>query len=256
MKLIDRKYINLVYEFSVSDFKLREQGTVLGFIWTLLHPLLMFGILYMLFAKRLGVGIEHYGIYLLIGILHWNFFSTATTQGLKSIMMRREMLRNICIPMTAIVISSVLTVFISFMFEMVILVGFLLFLKIGFSAAMLLFPVIVLIQLLLIIGISLVLSCLNVYFKDMQHIWDILLRIGFFLTPIFYPISMFVSKAKMSLYLLNPLTQFIVFARDVLLYKKLPSFISVFSIFLCVVFLFATAYIIFKKLEDGIMERI
>jgi lipopolysaccharide transport system permease protein len=256
MRVLDKKYINLVYELAVSDFKLREQGTVLGFIWTLLNPLLMLGLLYMLFAKRIGIGVEHYGIYLLIGILHWNLFSTATTQGLQSIMMKRETLRNIRIPGTAVVIGSVATVFISFILEMVILIGFLSFSKVGFSTAMFSFPLILVAQLILIAGLSLVLSCLNVYFKDMQHIWGVLLKMGFFLTPIFYPVPMFIPSAKAAIYSLNPMTQIIVFARDALIYKKAPSLAGFLFLFVSVSVIFAVAYFIFKKLEDGIIERI
>lgn len=256
MKIFDRKYVKLVYELTLFNFKLRDQGTFLGFIWTLLHPFLMLTILYMLFSKRLGRGIDHYEIYLLIGIIQWNFLSVGTNEGLKSIMNNRTILRNICIPRTAIIVSSVLAVAISFSLELLVLGGFILFSGLNFSLAILFLPLVILIQLLLVIGISLVLACFNVYFKDTAYIWNILLKIGFFTTPIFYSIPMFISKAKMTAYFLNPMTQLMIFARQIILSKTPPPLINMLLVFLVILVILIVGYLIFKKLEDGIIERL
>lgn len=256
MKIFNRKYINLVRELTFFNFKLRDQGTVLGFMWTLLHPFLMLTILYMLFSKRLGRGIEHYEIYLLIGIIQWNFLNIGTNEGLKSIMNNRSVLCNIYISRTAIVLGSVLAVFISFLLELLVLGGFIVFSGLGFSPAILFLPFLILIQLLLVISISLVLSCLNVYFRDTAHIWNIILKIGFFTTPIFYSIPMFISKAKMTAYFLNPMTQLIIFARQIILSKTPPPFMNMLLVFLAVLIILVVCYSVFKKLEDGIIERL
>jgi len=256
MKISNRKYINLVRELTFFNFKLRDQGSVLGFIWTLLHPFLMLTILYMLFSKRLGRGIEHYEIYLLIGIIQWNFLSTATNEGLKSIISSRSVLRNVNISRTAIVLGSVLGVFISFLLELLVLGGFIVFSGLGYSPAILFLPFVILIQLVLVVSISLVLACLNVYFKDTGHIWNILLKIGFFTTPIFYSIPMFISKAKMTAYFLNPMTQLIIFMRQIILSKTSPPLINMLFVFSAVLIVLAVCYLIFKKLEDGIIERL
>ncbi len=256
MKIFDRKYSNLLRELTLFNFKLRDQGTVLGFIWTLLHPFLMLTILYMLFSKRLGKGIEHYEIYLLIGIIQWNFLSTGTNEGLKSIMNNRSILRNIYIFRTAVVVSSVLAVAISFLLELLVLGGFIIFSGLGFSLAMLFLPFVILIQLLLIISISLALSCLNVHFRDTGHIWNVILKIGFFTTPIFYSVPMFISKPKMAAYYLNPMTQLMIFARQIILSKTAPPLINMLLVFLAVLVLLVICYSIFKKLEDSIIERL
>jgi len=256
MKIFDRKYINLVRELTFFNFKSRDQGTVLGFAWTLLHPFLMLTILYMLFSKRLGRGIDHYEIYLLIGIIQWNFLSTGTNEGLKSILNSRSVLRNVYIARTAVVLSPVLSVFLSFLLELLILGGFILFSGLGFSPAVLFLPFVILIQLLLVISISLVLSCLNVYFKDTGHIWNILLKIGFFTTPVFYTIPMFISKAKMNAYFMNPMTQLMIFMRQIILSKTPPSLVNMLLVFLAVLIVLAACYSIFKRLEDGVIERI
>lgn len=256
MKIFNRKYINLVRELTFFNFKLRDQGTVLGFIWTLLYPFLMFTILFMLFSKRLGRGIEHYEIYLLIGIIQWNFLNSGTSEGLKSIMNNRPVLRNINISRIAVVASSVLAVFISFLLELLVLGGFIVFSGLGFSPAILILPFVILIQLLLVISISLLLACFNVYFKDTGHIWNILLRIGFFTTPVFYTIPMFISKGKLSAYFLNPMTQIMIFTRQIILSKTPPPFMNMFLVFLAVLIVLAGCYLIFKKLEDGIIERL
>jgi lipopolysaccharide transport system permease protein len=245
-----------VRELTFFNFKLRDQGTFLGFIWTLLYPFLMLTILYMLFSKRLGRGIEHYEIYLLIGIIQWNFLSTATNEGLKSIISSRSVLRNVNISRTAIVLGSVLGVFISFLLELLVLGGFIVFSGLGYSPAILFLPFVIFIQLLLVVSISLVLSCLNVYLKDTGHIWNILLKIGFFTTPIFYSIPMFISKAKMTAYFLNPMTQLIIFMRQIILSKTPPPLTNMLFVFSAVLIVLAVCYLIFKKLEDGIIERL
>lgn len=255
MKPSGRKYINLVREFCIAEIKLREEGTILGFIWTLLYPFLMLLILYMLFSKRLGRGIEHYEIYLLIGILHWEFFSKSTSESLKSLISKRQILLNAYLPKTALILSSILVVFISFLFELIILGGFLIVSGVGFSEKILFFPFVVLIELLLIIAVSLVLSCLNVYFRDITHFWNVLLRIGFFLTPIFYPIPKLISEEKRWIYLLNPMTQIIIFARDILLFKREPSFMRMFFFFSFVLVILIASCLIFKKLKYDILEK-
>jgi lipopolysaccharide transport system permease protein len=256
MKVFNRKYIDLVRELAVFNFKFKDQGTVLGFLWTLIHPFLMLVILYMLFSKRLGRGIEHYEIYLLIGIIQWNFMNTGTGEGLKSLMDNRLVLRNIYIPRTAIVVSSVLGVFISFVIELLILSGMVVFSGIGLSAAMFVLPLVVLIQLILITGLSLVLACLNVYFRDMGHIWNIVLKIGFFVTPVFYSIPMFISKTKMTAYFLNPMTQLMIFMRQIMLSKEIPPVRDMILVLFAVLIIFAVCYWIFKKMEDDIVERL
>ena len=256
MKIFNSKYINLVRELTFFNFKSRDQGTVLGFVWTLLHPFLMLTILYMLFSKRLGRGVDHYEIYLLIGIIQWNFLSSGTNEGLKSILSSRSVLRNVYIARTAVVLSSVLAVFLSFLLELLILGCFIAFSGLGFSPAILFLPLVILIQLLLVISISLVLSCLNVYFKDTAHIWNILLKIGFFTTPVFYTIPMFISKTKMNAYFMNPMTQLMIFMRQIILFKTPPSLINMLFVFLAVLIVLAVCYLIFKRLEDGVIERI
>jgi len=256
MKDVKRQYINIVREFVIAGFKLRTGGALLGFIWTLLHPLSMLIILYMLFSRRLGSNIEHYGIFLLIGILHWNFFSRATVSSLRSIMSKRIILRNIYIPPTAVVAGSILEVCLSFLLELCILAGLIVFSGLGFSSAIVWFPLVILIQLLLIGGISLLLSCLNVYFNDVEYIWDIVLKLGFFVVPIFYDPAMFISKGKLAFYLMNPLTQIVIFARDILLFKRAPNLINMLYVFLFVLLIFFICYAIFKKFEDAIVERL
>lgn len=256
MAFIDRRYVNIVREFTIAGLKLRAGGAVMGFAWTLLHPLAILAIMYMLFSKRIGSGIEHYEIFLLIGILHWNFFSKATSVSMKSIIYKRMMLRNISMPRTSVVVASIIEVFISFLFELVVLGAFIVISGIGFSAAVAFLPFVILIQLILVIGVSLLLSCLNVYFRDIDYIWDIALKIGLFVTPIFYSPSMFISDAKMRLYLLNPLTQIIIFSRDILLFKKMPDLSSVLYMFAVVLVIFLICYAIFKRFEDNIVERI
>lgn len=223
MKVEGRQYWNLMREFTICGFKIRDQGSVLGFLWTLLHPLLLLVVLYLLFRERLGSSIPHFRIYLLIGIIHWSFFSTATTKTVTSITQRRELVGNIYFPREILVISDVGTVIISFVLELGVLFGFVIVDGIPVRVAWLALPLVAFLQGLLIVGVGLFLAAAQVFVRDIERIWTIVLRIGFFLVPIFYDVAMIRDDLHRRIYLLNPLARFMEFSRSILIDGRLPD---------------------------------
>src|SRR5579871_4476279 len=125
-RLFSKQYRALLAELVRTDFKLRYQGSVLGYAWSLLRPLLIFLILYLVFVKflKLGTGVPHYPVYLLLGVVIWNFFSEMTMQGLGSIVGRGDLIRKIRIPRWIIVLSSSLSALINFFLNLVVIVIF------------------------------------------------------------------------------------------------------------------------------------
>jgi len=248
-----KRYLNLTKSLSVSEFKLRDQGTVLGFLWTLLYPLSMFLVLYVIFSKWMGTHVENFPSYLLVGIVLWNFFTTSTTNALDIITRKAQLVKNLNFPKTILVISSVLSIFMSFLLEFGILLIFLVFLGIRYTPAILYFPVIIIIELTFALAVSFFLASFHVYYRDIKRIWAILVMLGFFLTPIFYPLSI-ISQAKQKIMLLNPMLHIITSARDCLLYQKQPPIVSLCIVLLAGIVLLGLGYFVFRKMEDKFAE--
>lgn len=198
----------------VSDMKLRYQASMLGYLWTILRPLAIFSILYLVFAKfiKLGSGVPYYAVYLLLGIVFWGFFLEMTTQGLQSIVARAPLLRRINFPRYVVVLSVGAYVLISFALNLVVLAVFMIFQRVPVRVEILyLIPLFVE---LLAVGLSVTffLSAFYVRFRDIDYIWQVLMQGAFYITPILYPLSL-VPERWARLLLLNPMAQIIQDAR-------------------------------------------
>lgn len=201
----------LLKELTKTDFKLRYQGSVLGYLWALLRPLMMFAILYIVFAKLLKFGgdIPHYPVYLLVGTTIWSFFTECTGQGIQAIVQRGELLRKICFPKYIVVVSATLTAVINLLINLVVIVIFALLDGIAPSWTWLLVPVVLLELYVLALGISFLLGAINVKYRDITSIWDVCIQALFYAVPIIYPITMVASanETAAKIILLDPIAQ-------------------------------------------------
>ncbi len=197
-----------------TDFKLRYQGSLLGYAWSLLQPLFFFVILYLVFSfLKVNQGIPHYPVYLLIGIVLWTFFREMTTQSLTSIVGRGALIRKVRIPRWIIILSSSISATISLGFNLLILLAFLLINHVDLLMTSLWFPLILVEVYIFAVGCSLFLSALYVKYRDVSYIWDVLLQGGFYLIPIIYPISKITNLTFQKIIMINPMSQTIQGAR-------------------------------------------
>lgn len=205
----------LLSELVRTDFKLRYQGSVLGYAWSLLRPLLLFVILYIVFVKflKLGGSIPHYPVYLLIGIVIWNFFLEMTSQSLGSIVGRGDLIRKIKIPRWMIVFSSSISATINLLLNLVVIIIFMILNKVDLLATTIWLPLILLEVYIFALGLSLFLSAAFVKYRDINYIWEVILQAGFYVTPILYPLSLITNIDLQKLILLNPMAQAIQDAR-------------------------------------------
>ena len=199
----------LLAELVRTDFKLRYQGSFLGYAWSLLRPLFMFAILYIVFVRvfPLGKGIPHYPVYLFTGIVLWNFFLEMTVQSLGSIVGRGDLIRKIRIPRWIIVFSSSISALINLGLNLLVLAVFMFLNHVDLMRTILLAPLLLAELYLFALGVSLFLAALFVKFRDVSYIWDVLLQAGFYLTPILYPLSKVNNLLFEKLILLNPVAQ-------------------------------------------------
>ena len=221
----------LLRELVVTDFRLRYQSSALGYLWSLLRPLFLFVILYLIFAVFLGIGrdIPHWPIALLLGIVLWNFFTEVTSGGLNAVVSRGSLMRKLSFPRYIVVISGTISAFINLLLSMVIIAIFMIIDGVELSWTMLLFPLIVIQLFIFSLGMAFFLGALNVKFRDTKYIWEIVSRGMFYASAILYPISRIVEKsheAAVSL-LISPAAQTIQDARYLLITHDVPTMFSI-----------------------------
>jgi ABC-2 type transport system permease protein len=212
-EVFTRKNRILLNELTKTDFKLRYQGSVLGYLWALIRPMLLFGILYLVFAKflRFGDEIPFYPVYLLTGTVLWSFFTECTNQGIQSLIIRSGLMRKIFFPKWIIVLSATTTALINLGINLLVVVIFALASGVSFSLSWLLVPILILELYLLSIGLALFLGSINVKYRDVGSIWEVLLQALFYAVPIIYPLSLVVSYNDFAakILMLNPIAQVI-----------------------------------------------
>ena len=257
----------LLKELTKTDFKLRYQGSVLGYLWALLRPLMMFAILYIVFAKLLKIGndIPHYPVYLLCGTTMWSFFTECTSQGIQAIVNRGDLIRKICFPKYIVVVSATLTAVINMLINLVVVIIFALINGVTPSLSWLLVPLSLLELYCLSLGLALLLGSINVKYRDITSIWDVLVQALFYAVPIIYPISMVANTSVLAakVILLNPISQAIQDIRYNLITTEsittwnfgLNDFLKILPIIL-VVFLLIFASFYFRKKSKFFAEDI
>jgi len=213
--VFSKKNRALLAELVRTDFKLRYQGSALGYAWSLLRPLMIFIILYVVFVKflKIGNGVPHFPVYLLLGIVLWNFFSEMTAQSLGSIVGRGDLIRKIRIPRWIIVLSSSISALINLFLNLVVVTAFLFINHVDLLRTTLWLPLILLEVYIFALGISLFLSAAFVKYRDIGYIWEVILQAGFYLTPILYPLAKITNLTFQKLIMLNPMAQAVQDAR-------------------------------------------
>jgi ABC-2 type transport system permease protein len=212
----------LLSEMVRTDFKLRYQNSILGYLWSLLKPLLLFAILYTVFTQflRIGRGIPNYPISLLLGLVLWNFFTEATSGALRSIVSKGGLIRKINIPRYLIPVASIASAFINMLLNLVVVFIFVLFANDTPLSLMsvIIFPLLLLQLVVFVTAIGFFLAAAYVKFRDIEHIWEVAKQALFYTAPIIYPLSLIPSEMIQKVLLLNPLAQIIQDSRAVITY--------------------------------------
>lgn len=254
----------LLRELVKTDFKLRYQGSMLGMVWSVLKPLMLFAVMYVVFVRflRFGAGIPHFAVSLLLAQTLWSFFQESTSQGMRAIVDRGDLLRKINFPRYIVVISSTVSAFINLLISLVVVLIFMIINGVELRLTILLFPLIVIELYIFALAVAFLLSTLYVKFRDIGHIWDVVMQIWFYVTPIIYPLSQIISMsgfglvvAKLML-IVNPMAQIIQDARYVLVTTQTETIwntvgvgtplLKIIPIVLTLV-LFAIGVVVFRK---------
>lgn len=249
---------SLIRELVVSEFKLKYQNSVLGYLWSLLRPLMMFGVLYVVFTKviRIGTDVPFYPVYLLLGLVIWTFFVEATNNGMNAITGRGDLVRKVSIPKYTIVVSTTLSAFVNFSLNLIVVIIFMVFNRVPVSFDALLFIPLAVEMFIFSLGLAFFLSAVFVKYRDIGHMWEVILQVLFYATPIIYTFNIVPSQFA-KLVSISPLTQIIQDARAALItpetltvagvfdnpyFRLVPIFISVAMLVLGVVYFQSQSY--------------
>jgi len=213
-----RYSVILLRELVRTDFKIRYQNSILGYVWSLLRPLMIFLILYVVFTKFLKVGdnVAHYPVYLLLGILYWNFFVEVTMGGVTAVVGKGDLLRKINFPKYVIILSVALAALINLGLTSIVIAIFMIAGHVAVTwQALLLIPL--LLELIIVaVSVAFFISAAYVKYRDVSYIWEVVIQGAFYATPILYPLTRIPHVAAKFL-ILNPMAQIIQDSRYVLI---------------------------------------
>lgn len=248
-------YREMVYMLVRRDLQGRYQASVLGFLWTLISPLLQFAVYAFVFSVVLPSDIDKYYIYLFVAFIPWLFLASSVPAGSMCIVSQSNLVQKIYFPRIVLPISSTLTNFVTMLLSEIVVFVALLFSGVGLSIHVIALPIVMLVQLMFVLGIVLILSALTVYFRDLAHIMEIITMTWFYITPIVYPPKMLQDNFPLVL-TLNPMAGIISSYRDILYYQQWPQFSSLTLAVLLGVATMVLGTVVFQRLQRGFAEEL
>ena len=238
-----------------KEIRGKYKGSFLGVLWSFLNPLLMVLVYAIVFPYIMRVSVPNYLIFLIVGVIPWNFFVTCITTGCNCVWMNGGIIKKVYFPREILPISVVAAGLINFLISCIIILLFVIFGGIGISLQILWLPLITIIQSALSLGLLFILSAINVYVRDIEYLVAFLLNLVFYATPILYTADMFPEGIRWVLYL-NPMTHLVDAYRSIFYLKEVPNLSSLLYIAVLAFVILVIGYAVFKKLEKGFAEEV
>lgn len=242
------KYRWLLQELISRDLKVKYRRSFLGYLWSILNPLLMMAILTVVFSRMFRFEIANYPVYLLAGQLIFTFFVEATTVSMQSVLSGASLIKKVYLPKLIFPLSKTLSGLVNLGFSLVALFIVVLATGTGFHITLVLLPLFLVYVFVFTMGVSLLVSTLVVFFRDTQYLYGLFLTALNYLTPIFYPVSM-LPQWLQELMVVNPMYNYITMFRKIILYGQWPT---LWEHGVCIAFSIGTlvlGYYVFKKKE-------
>ena len=247
-------YREMIFSLVRRDLKGRYKGSVLGFLWTFLNPLLQLVVYTLVFSVIMRNGIEDYYLYLFVALVPWIFFSTSVTGGSSSVWAQQDMVKKIYFPREVLPIEFVTSQFVNMLLSLLVVLVVLLVSGKGINpVAFLCLPVIMVVEYMLALGIALIVSAATVYLRDLEYLLSIITMAWQFLTPVMYSVDQ-VPAELMPIFMLNPMTPVIIAYRDILYYKEVPQLGTLVQAAVLGVGLMTIGFIVFRKLQRRFAE--
>lgn len=249
------EYRTMISSLIKRDLRGRYKGSALGFAWTFLNPLLQLVVYTIVFSQIMRAGIEDYYLFLFVALIPWIFFNSSVAGGTTCIINQKDMVSKIYFPREILPIAHVTCQLVNMLLSFIVVFVVLLLSGKGVSlVALAYFPIIVLAEYLLAISITMIVSALTVYLRDLEHIITIITMAWQFLSPVMYSIDMVPEKMR-EIFYLNPMTPIIVAYRDILYYKKAPELATLLHGFIFSVVLLVVGWFVFGRLKKHFAEE-
>ncbi len=249
-------YREMIFSLVKRDLKGRYKGSALGFFGTFLNPLLQLAVYTMVFSTIMRSGIEDYYLFLFVALIPWIFFSTSLTGGASCIMAQQDMVKKIYFPREVLPVAYVTSQFVNMLLSFIVI-----FIVLFFSghflqpAAVLCLPLIMIIEYILALGFTMVMSAVTVYIRDLEYILGIFTMAWQFLTPVMYPIEQVPEQIRI-VFSFNPMTYIITAYRDILYYGKMPRLETLLSAVIIGGIMLVTGWTVFFRLQKRFVEEI
>jgi ABC-2 type transport system permease protein len=220
-----RRFANLTWTLASTDFRLKFFGSALGYIWQLMRPLLLFGIIYLVFAEfvKLGDEVRFYPVVLLSGVILFTFYAEATGAAVTSVLDREGLLRKIRFPRLVIPTASVLTAVFNLGLNLVVVLIFMLASGVEPHSSWIQAPLLIGALIVLAQGLAMLVSALYVRYRDIRPIWEVALQMTFYATPLLYPIESVSDETAQKLLMINPLAAIVQQFRHAVIDPSAPS---------------------------------
>jgi len=238
-----------------KDIRGKYKGSFLGVLWSFINPLLMTLVYAIVFPFILRNSQPNYVTFIVIGILPWTFFTTVVSQGTYCVLGNAQIIKKVYFPREILPISVATSGLVNLFIALPIILAFCIFSGLGLTWNILLFPVIALTQFILLLGIVLITSAINVYIRDAEYIIQFFVSMLFYGTPVLYSATLFPEQFRWILSL-NPMCTIINSYRDIFYYQQLPNFAMLGIVFLFSLLLLIIGVQVFKKLEKGFAEEV
>lgn len=249
-------YRHMINGLVKRDLRGRYKGSVLGFLWTFINPLMQLVVFTMVFSVIMRAGYEQYYLFLFVALIPWLFFSTSIQDGAICILREKDLIKKIYFPREVMPVAAVSGCFVNMLLTFIIIFIALFVSGRGVNPLALLYlPLVMIVEYILCLGIALIVSGLTVYFRDLQYILGIVTMALQYLTPVMYGADMVPQQYKVLFYL-NPMTPIISIYRDILYWKVIPDIGTLLYSTVLGVICVVAGYFIFNKLQKGFAENV
>lgn len=254
-------YREMIFSLVRKDLRGRYKGSILGFLWTFINPLLQLVVFTLVFSIIMRAGYEQYYLFLFVALVPWMFFASSVQDGSTSILREKDMVKKIYFPREVLPIATVTSSFVNMLLTFIVIFAALLIGGRGLNpVALICLPVVMIVQYILCMGIAMIVAALTVYFRDLQYILGILVMALQYLTPVMYGMDMVEGKENVPeflifLFKLNPMTTVINIYRQILYYKEVPNLTTLLVALVLGLLAIVIGGVLFKKLQKGFAEN-
>lgn len=245
------KYKDLLKQLVSRDIKLKYRRSFLGYVWSVLNPLLIMIVMTIVFSTMFSRNINNFPVYLFTGQLLFNFMNTSTHQAIFSITGNSALLKKTYVPKYIFTVSKITSGMVDFVFSLGALVIVMIVTKAKFTVYALLFPLVVLQLYIFCVGLGLFLAQANVFFRDMQYIYNAVTTAWMYLTPIFYPIESLPGSVAWLIKHINPMYFYVGQFRDLIYYGRMPGHMIIIAGCVTSIVAFVIGIWSFSKTEDN-----